>query len=71
MASNKQSGDNGKKDVIRLVPCLKGDISHTLGITRSFITNSENGRANPTLATIARIARALKVSVSDLVKSMP
>lgn len=46
----------------------QGDIARTLNVSRSFISNIENGKTNPTLFTIAKIAQALKVTTSDLMK---
>ena len=46
----------------------QGDIVRTLGVSRSFVSNIENGKTNPTLSTIKRIADALGVSVDRLLK---
>ena len=46
----------------------QGDIARTLKVGRSFITNIENGKTNPTLATIARVAKAVGVPAGDLMK---
>ena len=46
----------------------QGDIVRTLGVSRSFISNIENGKTNPTLATIAKLAKALDVPIEDLIK---
>lgn len=46
----------------------QGDIARALDVGRSFITNIENGKTNPTLATIAKIAKAIEVSAGDLMK---
>ena len=46
----------------------QGDIARALKVGRSFITNIENGKTNPTLATIAKIAKAVGVSISELTK---
>ena len=46
----------------------QGDIVRSLGMDRAFISNIENGKTNPTLATIAKLAKALGVSVGDLMK---
>lgn len=46
----------------------KGDIARTLGVSRGYISNIENGKTNPTLATIARLAKAVKATVDELVK---
>ncbi|MFZ2303338.1 MAG: helix-turn-helix transcriptional regulator [Minisyncoccia bacterium] len=46
----------------------QGDIVRTLGVSRSFVSNIENGNTNPTLSTITNIARALGVSSDELLK---
>lgn len=46
----------------------QGQIARTLKVGRSFITNIENGKTNPTLDTIAKIAKAIGVSVGELMK---
>lgn len=44
------------------------EIAKTLGVDRSFVSNIENGKNNPTLATIAKLAQALGVPVDELFK---
>jgi transcriptional regulator with XRE-family HTH domain len=39
-----------------------------LKIDKAFISNVENGKTNPTLATIEKIAKALEISIDELVK---
>ena len=46
----------------------QGDIVRNLGVSRSFISNIENGKTNPTLSTITNIAKALGVSSDELLK---
>lgn len=46
----------------------QGDIARALDVGRSFITNIENGKTNPTLATISKIAKAVGVSAGELMK---
>jgi transcriptional regulator with XRE-family HTH domain len=46
----------------------QGDIVRRLKVGRGFISNIENGKANPTLSTIAKIAKAIGVSVGELMK---
>jgi transcriptional regulator with XRE-family HTH domain len=46
----------------------QGAIARSLGVGRSFITNIENGKTNPTLATIMRIAKALSITPDKLLK---
>lgn len=43
-------------------------IAHALGIDRAFISNIENGKTNPTLATIAKLAKVLGIAVDKLLK---
>lgn len=46
----------------------QGEISRILEVDKSFVSNIENGKTNPTLATIAKIAKAIGVSVGELLK---
>jgi transcriptional regulator with XRE-family HTH domain len=46
----------------------QGDIGRSLNVSRGFISNIENGKMNPTLSTIARLAKAVGVSIEKLIK---
>ncbi len=46
----------------------QGDIARELGVSRGFVSNLENGKTNPTLATISRVADAIGVSTDELLK---
>lgn len=46
----------------------QGDIARTLKVGRGFISNIENGKTNPTLSTIANLAKTLGVSIEELIK---
>jgi transcriptional regulator with XRE-family HTH domain len=46
----------------------QGDIARSLGVSRGFVSNLENGKTNPTLATITRLANAIGVSTDELLK---
>jgi len=46
----------------------QGDIVRALGVSRSFVSNIENGKTNPTLSTISKLAKALGVSSDELLK---
>ena len=46
----------------------QGDIVRALKMDRAFVSNIENGKTNPTLATIAKLAKAIGVSVGELMK---
>ena len=46
----------------------QGQIGRILEVDKSFVSNIENGKTNPTLATIAKIAKAIGVSVGELMK---
>ncbi len=65
--SAKKLGKNMKR--IRLEKGMtQGDICRKLGLDRAYISNLESGNKNPTLATIEKLAKALGVLASDLVK---
>ncbi len=44
------------------------ELAKTLGIDKSFLSNIENGKTNPTLSTITNLAQALSVSTNMLLK---
>ncbi len=46
----------------------QSDIVRTLGMPKSFVSSIENGKTNPTLSTIAKLAKAIGVSVGELMK---
>ena len=46
----------------------QGDIARELEVSRGFISTIESGKTNPTLATIAKLAKAVGVSVNELLK---
>ncbi len=63
----KKLGENLKK--IRLSKGIKQvEIARTLGVDRSFVSNIENGKTNPTLSTIASLAKVLGISTNELLK---
>lgn len=46
----------------------QGDMVRILNMPKSFVSSIENGKTNPTLATITKIAKAIGVSVGELMK---
>ena len=65
--SAKKLGDNIKQ--IRLTKGMtQGDLCRKLEVDRAYMSNVEGGKKNPTLSTITKIARALDVSVDELLK---
>ena len=46
----------------------QGDISRSLKMDRAYISGIENGKRNPTLSNIEKIAKTLGVSASELLK---
>lgn len=46
----------------------QGDIARNLCVDRGYISNIENGKKNPTLTTIDKLAKALGVSADELLK---
>lgn len=63
----KKLGKNLKK--IRTQKSItQSEIAKRLNVDRSFVSNLENGKTNPTLSTITKLAQVLKVSVNELLK---
>jgi len=46
----------------------QGDIARALEVDRGYISNIENGKKNPTIATIQKLANALGVFANELLK---
>jgi transcriptional regulator with XRE-family HTH domain len=46
----------------------QGDIAKSLSVSRGFVSNIENGKTNPTLSTISRLANAIGVTTDELLK---
>ena len=46
----------------------QGDIARALEVDRGYISNIENGKKNPTIATIQKLANALGVSADELLR---
>ena len=64
---SKQLGQNMKR--IRAKKGMsQSDIARALGVDRGYISNIENGKKNPTIATIQKLANALGVSANELLK---
>ena len=65
--SSKRLGENLKK--LRLKKKMsQGDISRKLGVDRAYISSIENGRMNPTLTTLEKLAEAIGINSSELLK---
>ncbi len=64
---SKKLGENLKK--IRIMKGItQTEIAKKLDVNRSFVSNIENGKTNPTLSTITNLADALGVTVNELLK---
>ena len=65
--SAKKLGENIRR--IRLAKGMtQGDLCRKLEVDRAYMSNVESGKKNPTLSTITNIAKALAVSVDELLK---
>ena len=47
----------------------QGDVARALEVHRAYVSGIENGKRNPTLATIKKLSDALGVSPSVLLKN--
>ena len=63
----KKLGENLKKMRIKK-DISQIELARILGVDRSFVSNIENGKNNPTLSTITSLAKALGVSTNELLK---
>jgi len=45
------------------------ELAFKAGLSRNFISNCINGKANPKPATIGKIARALNVPISEIIEN--
>lgn len=68
MANEAQKLGRNLKRIRKEKGISQGDIVRSLGMDRAFISNIENGKTNPTLATIAKLAKAVGVSINELMK---
>lgn len=63
----KKLGENLKK--IRMQKGItQSTIARNLEVDRSFVSNIENGKTNPTLSTITNLAKSLGVTASELLR---
>lgn len=68
MESEAQKFGKNLKRIRTKKGLTQGDIVRALGMDRAFVSNIENGKANPTLATITKLAKFLGVSPDGLLK---
>jgi transcriptional regulator with XRE-family HTH domain len=67
MSEARKLGKNLKR--IRMQKGIsQGGIARALRADKGFISNIENGKTNPTLSTIAKVASVLGVSASVLLQ---
>ena len=68
MNSESEKLGNNLKRIRTKKGITQGDIARSLGVSRGFVSNIENGKTNPTLATIARLANAIGTTSDELLK---
>ncbi len=64
---SKKFGINLKKQRLKK-RMSQGVLCHRLGVDRAYISTIENGKQNPTLATVEKIAKELGISADKLLK---
>lgn len=67
MSSGIKLGQNLRK-IRTKKKMMQGELATALSVDRAYISNIENGRMNPTLSTLEKIAGALGISTSELLK---
>ncbi|OYV27448.1 MAG: DNA-binding protein [Parcubacteria group bacterium 20-58-5] len=68
MKSEAQKLGSNLKKIRTKKSISQGDIARSLNVARSFVSDIENGKRNPTLTTITKLAEAIGVSTSELLK---
>lgn len=64
---SKKLGENLKE--IRVSKHItQSELAEKLGADKSFVSNIENGKTNPTLSTITSLAKALGITSNELLK---
>ena len=64
---SKKLGDNIKRIRFRR-KMSQGDICRAIDMDRSYMSAIESGKKNVTIAVVEKLARALNVSVNELLK---
>ena len=64
---SKKLGDNIKRIRLRR-KMSQGDICRAIEMDRSYMSAIESGKKNVTIAVVEKLARALNVSVDELLK---
>ena len=64
---SKKLGDNIKRIRLRR-KMSQGDICRAISMDRSYMSAIESGKQNVTIAVVEKLARALDVSVDELLK---
>ncbi len=67
MTEAERFGKNLKR-IRSAIGISQGEISRRLVVSKGFISNAENGKTNPTLATVAKLAKALGVTPDELLR---
>jgi len=47
---------------------IQADIAKAVGVSSPYLSNIENGKVNPTLTTLSKLAKALGISIEKLIK---
>ncbi|MBI5138941.1 MAG: helix-turn-helix transcriptional regulator [Candidatus Vogelbacteria bacterium] len=64
---NKRLGANIRR-IRQEKNLMQKEFSKKVGLDAAYLSNIENGKMNPTVTTIEKIAKALGVTVSELTK---
>ena len=67
-SASKKFGENLRR-IRHSKNMSQGDIIRVTGMDRGYVSSVENGKQNPTLATIEKLAKALEVYMEELMKS--
>jgi transcriptional regulator with XRE-family HTH domain len=68
MRSESKKLGNNLKEIRKGKGLSQEKVAKILRVSRDFIGNIENGKTNPTLATITKLAKAIGVPSSELLR---
>ena len=70
MEASEVLGQNIKK-VRKRLGLSQEHLAYKAGVSRSFMSDCETGRRNPTVEIISRLSAALEVQATELVEGIP
>ena len=71
MAEKTEAFRRNVREVLALKDMTQGELARRTGLSQAWLSEMLNGKANPSLLTCERIARALATPLEGLIASPP